>query len=156
MAALGRIVQIIGWLWFAAAIFGEALGLPDLNIFPAILLIFVARALRRQAKRQSAETEDHSRPPDFPGEEPAQEERPLNTERQQPPPRPRVEPIPQPDPVAEVREHNELLEKILAADEAAPRPGPMPTTAGSDEDRRPPITSAEMVAEARKRWDRKD
>ena len=158
MAALGRIFLIVGFIWLFAALFGEEFGLPPLGILPAIVFIFLGRALRRQARRRAS---DETLPdqPQTRVETPEPVERPLNTERQQtplpPPPPPRVARTPEPDAMEEVSERNELLEKILASDDALKRSGPK-TTPDADKDHKPLKTSAEMIAEARKRWDRKD
>lgn len=161
MAAIGRILQLAGWLWFVAAIFAPALelNLPEISIFPAIVLIFAGRALRGQARRRGGDA-DHSSPPDFQSEE-EEEERPLNTERQPTPPPVRIERSPpREDRSAEVTEHNEMLERILASRgvedaESTDASAQLPT-GETGLDPKYPKSSAELVAEARKRWDRSD
>jgi hypothetical protein len=53
MAALGRLLQVIGWLWLVAGFALPALDLAEINPFPGLILIFVARALRTQAARNA-------------------------------------------------------------------------------------------------------
>ena len=175
MAALGRILQIIGWLWFAAGFLGPLVGFEEVNLFPGLILIFVARAIRTQAARRAPPEPDE----DDRVEEP-RPERVLNTERV-----PRTPPPPAPDPIVRYQraeaqttmdeddeqddprsgERDNLIERIALAgretttnsESAADR------SAGStlESDHRAvapktkPMTSAEMLAQAHKRWDRK-
>lgn len=154
MAALGRILQILGWLWVIAGFVGPRLDLPipTFSVLPGIILIFIARALRRRARRQMPEL-----PTGRPEPEPMPPERTLNTERQKTsplPPRP-VERELEPDPPRSDEDHNELLEKILGANEEMEKPATPTRVTPTRPDTKTPLTSAEMVAEARKRWDRK-
>jgi len=119
MAALGRLLQIIGWLWLAAGFILPALDLADITVFPGLILIFVARALRTQAARNE--------PPEAGGEQ-KPEERVLNTDRvrvepkpspKPPPPAPQpvtiprqVEPLPKPTAPSE---RESLIERIADA-----------------------------------------
>jgi hypothetical protein len=160
MAALGRILQVVGWLWFGVAVAGAIFGFGDFEIFPGLILVFVARALRTGARRRQGDDDTSQVDPAA-----AHPERVLNTERQtRPPPAIRSEPstviVPAPAP----KKRNELLETIVESghqaaktEEAPDEPGDKPTQAmpEPDHDRREPKTSDEMIAEARRRWDRK-
>lgn len=177
MASLGRILQLAGWLWFAVGFLSPMVGYDLVNPFPGLILIFVARAIRTQAARNAPEDDGHEEPA-----EPAQPERPLNTDRI-PTPAPRS---PTPDPVARYREakpaprperahvpepgssadeggepdeRENIIERIVIA-------GRQATTKESSQERvdsarsvrsgdTKPMSSAEMIAQARKRWDRK-
>lgn len=177
MAALGRVLQIAGWLWFAAGIVGPMVDYDVVNPFPGLILIFVARALRTQAARNAPYEEESEEE----AAEPAQPERPLNTDRIQrpaaPPPSPdpvtryrEAEPAPRPEPAyvpepgpsdedGETGERENIIERIVIA-------GRQASTKDSSQDRvdsarsvrsgdTKPMSSAEMIAQARKRWDRK-
>lgn len=147
------------------------------NPFPGLILIFIARALRTQAARNAPVEDGHEEPA-----EPAQPERPLNTDRiQRPAPRPpspdpvaryrEAEPAPRPerahvpepgpsaDEGSEVGERDNIIERIVIA-------GRQAATKESSQERvdsarsvrsgdTKPMSSAEMIAQARKRWDRK-
>lgn len=161
MAALGRILQVVGWLWVVYGFVSPAFGLPDLSFFPGIILVFVARVLRNQAKRRDM--------PDLGEEagttepEPTPAPRMMNTERQ------RVTQQERPQPVVIEQEspsepapqrRNELLEQIVSAgrDSAEEQMAPEPDDeAGSAQESpaRAPMTSAEMIARAHERWDSK-
>jgi hypothetical protein len=161
MAALGRLLQVIGWLWLVAGFALPALDLAEINPFPGLILIFVARALRTQAARNA--------PPEPAAEEQAPEERILNTDRvrvePQPSPKP---PPPSPQPVTIPRqtdprpspsapsERESLIERIAEAGREAeadltqPDLGELDVTAPRGSAK--PMSSAEMIAEARRRW----
>lgn len=175
MAALGRILQIIGWLWFAAGFLGPLVGLDDVSVLPGLILVLVARAMRNYAARHAPlELDEDDRV-----EEP-RSERVLNTERV-----PRTPPETAPEPVvryqrAEVQarmdqddeeddpepeERGVLIERIalagretIAAREETASDSSGDSIAASDRaggSRKKPMTSAEMLAQAHKRWDRK-
>ena len=173
---MGRVLQIAGWLWFAIGIVGPMVGYELVNPFPGLIAIFVARAIRTQAARNAPYEEDgHEEPA-----EPAHLERPLNTDRIQTPappppspdpvaryqeakPAPRPERVHAPEPSAdeggEAGERENIIERIVIA-------GRQATTKESSQERvdsarsvrsgdTKPMSSAEMIAQARKRWDRK-
>jgi len=167
MAALGRILQIIGWLWFLAGLASRFFEFAAIDVFPGLILVFVARVIRAQAARQApAEDVVRDQPP------PAAPPRALNTERQadqsvpqtstprhsDPVPKPALEPPP-------VKKRNELLQDIVLAGKevavtkpAKTQPEPRPERSASVEPelkKTTPMSSAEMIAQARKRWDRK-
>ena len=168
MAALGRILQVIGWLWFLAGLASRFFEFGAIDVFPGLILVFVARVIRAQAARQTPDEDVVRGQP-----EPAPPPRVLNTERQPdqsaPPtstPRPPEsvpKPVVQPPPV---KKHNELLQDIvLAGKEAAATATSAPAqpegrreksaTVESEVKGKTPMSSAEMIAQARKRWDRK-
>lgn len=168
MTALGRILQAVGWAWFALGFLGGFINLPfDLNIFPGIVLIFISRIIRAQGARttpdeggEAEELEDEVQP------------RILNTERARPRPRAPEKAIPTapekarsetPEPTPEAK-RQEMLEQILvtgtdlAARSAAPETDAMETDAMETEEvpgPAGPMSSAEMIAQARKRWNKR-
>lgn len=159
MAALGRILQIVGWLWVAVGFLGPILGLPfGINVLPGVIVLFISRLFRVQAARNApAEIEPEPEPAPAP-------ERILNTDRERHPPTPPVttkaeqaksrtmetEPIFKPK---ETESRDDMLEQILLAGrEVADEPGELPDPAPLDGD--PPMSSAEMIARAHKRWDK--
>lgn len=160
MTALGRILQVVGWLWVAAGILGPIVGYERVNFFPGLILVFVARAIRRQtAQRAPREAgEDVRQPAETP-------ERMLNTERVS---RTR----PDPEPVIRYREAEEQMTLDEVDPPAPPQEGLLDriVSVGRDEEvesvelesepitgegPRAPISSAEMIARAHRRWNRK-
>jgi hypothetical protein len=160
MAGIGRTLQIIGWLWLIAGFVGPRAGLPDVGIFPAFVLIFISRIFRKQARRNAPEEPDEEVEA-----EPPTPDRVLNTERAprpSPSPEPVVryfEPEPESDPEPEQAERNELLERIALAGRDATTEEDSPTdaedAAADAIDVSGSMSSAEMIAQARKRWDRR-
>lgn len=161
MTVLGRILQAIGWIWLALGFFGPAFDLPiQPNIFPGIIILFLARILRSQGQRSAPEEPAEARPVE---QEP--QPRALNTERIRTPETPSQKPPPSSPvthstraPSAEAR-RQEMLEQILVAgtdlatEAASPEPSPVadeevPATPS-------PMSSAEMIAQARKRWNKR-
>lgn len=163
MAAMGRILQIVGWLWFAAGIVGGMVGYDSISVFPGLVLIFIARIFRARARSEM---------PPAPGEGQAEQHQertePRQPERRQPAPAspppaptyttPDPEPEPEMEPKRPVQERNELLERIaLAGRDVAEEPPPAKSEnvePKSDEGAKTPMSSAEMIAQARRRWDR--
>jgi hypothetical protein len=163
MHALGRTLQVLGWLWFLAGIVGPIFDFERFNFFPGLVLIFIARVIRAQRRRtEQAEPETQGSQRETPPPE-----RVLNTERRQPSapspsPRPTVddtdEHTTQPEPMSKSsEERDDLLERIVAAGregadevETPDDPGPQPAP-GS----RAPISSEQMIARAHRRWDSK-
>jgi len=164
MQVLGRILQVLGWLWFLAGIVGPIFGFERFNFFPGLILIFIARVIRAQRGRaEQAETEPQGSQRETPVAE-----RVLNTERRQQPSAPSPSPqptvdstvdrTPRPEPMArQPEERDDLLERIVAAGrevadevETSEDPGPPPTPGG-----RAPMSSEEMIARAHRRWDSK-
>lgn len=170
MAVIGRILQVIGWLWFAAGIVGPAFEFDTVNPFPGLVLIFIARIFRTRARSEMPEgpaddqTTPQPEPVEAPRPQPAQQAPPSPPSR--PEPRPTAEPEPEPPRYERpVDERNELLERIAGAGrQAAPEPAvsePRRQGTGSrseemkpTDDVRKPMSSAEMIAQARERFDR--
>ncbi len=183
MAAAGRVLQTIGWIWVALGFFGPFLNLPvDVNLFPGIILVFLSRILRTQAARNAPV--EYETP--APGEEQV-EPRILNTERPRPPeplakpetvakpeivakpepvvvPEPVVEPRPEPSRLETPRleskpERAELEEKMLfAGTELASRTESEPMSQGEETDigeAMRPLSSSEMIARAHERWNKR-
>lgn len=166
MAGLGRLLQFIGWLWLVAGFVLPALDLADITVFPGLILIFVARALRTQAARNEPEE-----PADV---EPVLEpERTLNTDRLRVEPKPSPKPPPSPQPVTIPQQTEQtprptrptsrenVIERIAAAgrevetdladsDLAESVREEFDLTSTRDEAK--PMSSEEMIAAAHRRW----
>lgn len=166
MAALGRILQIVGWLWLIGGFFGSIFGFISLNLLPGIILVFVARVIRNQANTREM--------PDL-GEQPSveQQQRPATPTAETPPqrqPSPSPEPYilenpsrreppePQPNPKPAPR-RRDLLEEVVGLDpedDDAGEETPKTSDQMTDTEQRRPMSSAEMIARAHERWDSKD
>lgn len=170
MAAIGRILQVIGWVWFVAGIVGRAFGFDYLNPFPGLVLIFIARIFRTRARGEMppGPADGGAEPQPEPVRAPRPQPRP-DAPRPAPEKRPETGPSPQPRPEPKyerpVDERNDLLERIaMAGREATAEPdvpeperqGPGSREEGSKsiDSGKKPMSSAEMIAQARKRWDR--
>lgn len=151
MSSLGRVIGWVGWLWVLAGIFGPAIGLPQLNIFPGFIFVLVGRAFRQRGERKPME-------PLGAGEAPEVPERPLLTDLRRPAPAPRrAEPLmfePEPEKVPKPQSRDDHIEQIL----------PPGSELATDEMMEPPaveipeatpLSSAEMIARARDRYNRK-
>jgi hypothetical protein len=170
MAAIGRILQIIGWLWVLVGFIGprvdlDAFGLESIGVLPGLVLVFIARAFRARARAEEEEEGPGGARPDA---------RPRSVEtrperRQTPPapaparttPSPPAERKPQPAPKVEPQpaETADLLERIVltgrsAADELSAADLEDELKSMRRDDERKPMSSAEMIAQARRRWDR--
>lgn len=170
MAALGRILQIAGWLWVLAGIAGSMFDFESVNVFPGFVLIFIARILRARSRSEMppapGESPEESQPASSGSgrPEPLQQTpppAPARVERKTPP-APKLEPESEsePEPKRPVQERNELLERLASASrEAAKGPAGVDldeTESEPVEDTRTPMSSAEMIAQARQRWDRSE
>lgn len=165
MAALGRILQIVGWLWLIGGFFGSIFGLISLNLLPGIILVFVARVIRNQAETREMPDLGEQTSAE-PQEQPAT--RTAETSRQrQPAPSPepyvletpsRREPdrAPQPSPKSAPR-RRDLLEEVVGLDPDRDDDASEETARSSDQmtdtEERRPMSSAEMIARAHERWD---
>lgn len=149
MSSLGRVIGWIGWLWVVAGILGPAIGLPQLNVFPGFILVLVGRVFRQRRERQPMESLGVGEAPEVP-------ERPLLTDvrRSAPAPR-RAEPLvyraePEPEPPS----RDDQLEQILS-----PRPeveiDEVMEAPAAEVPEDTPLSSAEMIARARDRYNRK-
>ncbi|MGH8946703.1 MAG: hypothetical protein ACRDVL_11200 [Acidimicrobiia bacterium] len=141
-AALGRMLTALGALWMGWSVFIglfelgreiEGLGLPFL---PGLLFFFVGRAMTKAGKTEPLPDEAASRQePRRETRAPRPETRPSSVGRREPPrPEPEAMTSPQPEPEmpAEMPGLSSLEDEILE----------LP----------PPMTSEEMVAEARRRF----
>ena len=160
MAAIGRLLQVIGWLWLVGGFVLPALGLADITVFPGLILIFVARALRAQAARNA--------PPEVVQEQPL-EERILNTDRVRVEPKPSPKPAPPPPQQVNIprqteqgpkppapSERESLIERIAEAGREAEadltETGRAPLDVTAPRGVTKPMSSEEMIAAARRRW----
>lgn len=157
-------LQFIGWLWLVAGFVLPALDLADITVFPGLVLIFVARALRTQAARNE---------PQEPGDvEPVPEpERILNTDRPRVEPKPSPKPAPQPVTIPPQTDlspkptrptpRESVIERIAAAgrevetdlaesDLTKSVRDEFDVTASRGETK--PMSSEEMIAAAHRRW----
>jgi hypothetical protein len=159
MAAFGRILQIVGWFWVVGGFLAPMAGYERINILPGLILIFGARAIRRQAASRQEPDEE----PAIDAEEAPQ--RILNTERvprPAPPPEPAVRYRAAEEQAADELDHiflepDNLIERITSATGDRDRePDPVVSSAMTGD--QPPdtrLSSAEMIARAHERWDRK-
>lgn len=159
MAVLGRILQVIGWVWILAGLFGPVVGLPEgINFFPGIIVLFISRIVRRQARRAGHQSRSGEDDDDAQADE---EPRILNTQRQ---PRPEPERLEPPAPMETVDQptvdetdddRDELMERLfLAGNEVAEETASSHLPDEMDDVDRP-LSSAEMLARAHRRWDSK-
>lgn len=167
MAALGRILQIAGWLWLIGGFLGSIFGFISLNLLPGIILVFVARVIRNQANTR--EMPDLSEQPSV--EEQQQSARTVETPRQREPspsPEPYVletpsrrDPAPEPQLDPKPGPRRRLLEEFVgldpdSEDDDASGETDMLSDRPADPGQRRPMSSAEMLARAHERWDSKD
>lgn len=168
MAALGRILQIVGWLWLIGGFIGGLIGFISLNLLPGIILVFVARVIRNQAATrempelgEQPSVEEQQRPPTPTAAPPPQHQAPPSPEpyvletptRREPTTEPRPDPKPGP--------RRRLLEEVIGLDtdrddDDASEETAMPSDQPADPGQRRPMSSAEMLARAHERWDSKD
>lgn len=167
MAALGRILQIVGWLWLIGGFIGSLIGFISLNLLPGIILVFVARVIRKQAERTempelgdgSVEEQQQEAHQQVARQPAAREPEPREQYPRRSPPEPYVVSVPE-EPSRERPQETsqEMLERIVGIERAAPDEGePVPATETAAVERpRKPLSSAEMIARAHERWDSKD
>ena len=141
MAALGRILQVVGWLWVAFGFFGPMLGLPGVPWFAGLILVFVSRVVRARAAQMEREAyeDDTLRP---------------NVERKADPPKTRTSPAP----VVVEPSRTEIEQRLVATmrDEIdTPDQADVDELLAQIKDVDRPKTSAEMIAEARQRWNKR-
>lgn len=171
MAALGRILQLIGWLWvlvgfIAPRVDFETFGLGSIGVLPGLVLIFIARAFRARARVEEGQGSGEVRPDARP---PSVENRPQRRQTPPPPaptrtqPSPPVERKPKPEPMTKAEpppaDEADLLERIAlagrnAAEELSADEFKDELKSMRRDDERKPMSSAEMIAQARRRWDR--
>ena len=153
---LGKTLTTIGYVWFAliflGPIFLNGLAAEALRgtFLPALGLIFAGRVVTRRAKKRSMDDVIEASQP---AENPRPTPRPA---RSQPP---RREPVRPPQPKTDTPDPAQVeadLEKALAAYRVEPEPvapdlaEPIVIEPGDVE----PKTSAEMIEEAHRRWDK--
>lgn len=160
MAAIGRILQVLGWLWIIAGIAGSFFNFGGFNVFPGIILLFVSRALRKQTRRSQIPDIGREQEQEPAYDEPEVPERMLNTDRHREVPPPEPEPVvldlEEPEPSPSGDERGEMIERILAAGrEVSDVTDEAVSDEGESVDSKP-ISSAEMIARAHDRWDSKD
>lgn len=160
-------MQIAGWLWLIGGFIGGLIGFISLNLLPGIILVFVARVIRNQADTrempelgEQPSVEEQQRPPVSTVEVPPQRQAPPSPEpyvletptRREPTPEPRPDPKPGP--------RRRLLEEVVGldpdSDDDASGERDLPPDQPADAGQRRPMSSAEMLARAHKRWDSKD
>ncbi|HEU4320065.1 MAG TPA: hypothetical protein VFS66_08280 [Acidimicrobiia bacterium] len=148
MAALGRILQIIGWLWVAFGVLGPMFGLPGFPWFAGLILLLISRVVRARASQMERDALGDDTPVP-------------NVERTPDPPKTRANPAPmtaRPAPIVVEPSRTEIEQKLVATmrDEI--------DTTDQDEvdellaqihDVGRPKSSAEMIAEARQRWNKR-
>lgn len=165
MGAFGRILQVIGWLWLAFAFFGPMFNLPRLDIFPGIIIVFVARVFRAQATRREradagemlqAETRPQQVQPRKPRRETPRVESPVPPTESKPKPKPKPTPSSvRPEPkMPDAAEREVMLEKILLTGQELAEESVEEQIAVADETPQK-MSSAEMIARAHERWNKK-
>ena len=172
MTAFGRILQVIGWLWIAVGFFGPMVNRPGVSVFPGIIILFISRVIRKQGEQTPRREDDADQ------HEQQNAPRPLNTQRPQRRTEAKKTPEPmvistkqaegklsldpkvsgaEPKPDNDNEERSDLFERVLfAGQDLADKPGDSfdPETT-SERGHGPPMSSAEMIARAHRRWDRK-
>lgn len=167
MAALGRILQIVGWLWLIGGFIGGLIGFISLNLLPGIILVFVARVIRNQADTrdmpelgEQPSVEEQQRPPTPTAETPPQHQAPPSPEPYVLETPSRREPTPEPQPESKPAPRRRLLEEVAGLDpdrdDDASEETAMPSDQPADPAQRRPMSSSEMLARAHERWDSKD
>jgi hypothetical protein len=153
MEAAGRVIRALGWLVIIGGGLARFFGFDQINLFTGVVFIVVGGMLRSRARSQAPDPDD---------ELATSEERVLNTQRPSPAPvrsEPVVRPY-QPPPVAEPapepadEDREEILEQILLAGTEYATETSSRSSSG-DMEPASHLTSAEMIAHARRRWDRK-
>lgn len=161
-------MQIVGWLWLIGGFIGSIIGFISLNLLPGIILIFIARVIRNQADTrempelgEQPSVEEQQRPVPTP-ETPPRRQAPSSPEPYilETPSRREPVPEPQPDPKPAPR-RRDLLEEVIgldpdSEDDDASGETDMPFDQPADAGQHRPMSSAEMLARAHKRWDSKD
>ncbi len=156
MSALGRILQAIGWVWVIAGFAGHIAGFDFGGALPGVILIFIARVLRTQAARRSPE--DVALELDQPTRVLNTDRPPTATPAAPPPPRSYPTPAPPVEASESSAEDDPLTRFLAGGDEPEPtkemtRPESTIPVSSEAVDVKPK-TSEELIAEARRRWDR--
>ena len=154
MAVLGRILQVIGWIWLAAGVAGQFFDLPVDDVFPGLILLVASRFIRAQAARNAPDEGEIALSTLEPGP------RPLNPDRMSTAPRPPMAPPPAPTPAAsapkpEADGREELLEDFLLAGRKATEDPVEAAGVPVEPDIAGQRSSADMIADAKKRWSKR-
>lgn len=156
---MGRILQVVGWLWIVAGFLGPIFEFESVNPLLGLILVFIARIIRARARSEMPPLETQPEPQTESSDGARAERR----QRTPPPPPARQEhpaptaPQPETEPRQSAEERDDLLERIALAgreadeDIAEPDLGDLQT---EGTETRTPMSSAEMIARARRRWDR--
>ncbi len=164
MRPVGRIITTIGILLIALAVVGGAVGWTQFGPVPGIVLIFMGRALAKQARRSDPSMDDLSkapspapqaaRPAPVPRTPPQQPTlRPKPTTASKPPAPTRVSaprPTSEPEKAVTMGALHDALADIV--DEREPSPPSPPMEIVADGGEFAPMSSEEMIARARERW----
>lgn len=174
MKGISRVLAALGVLLIVAGILGPVIGFDGNAFLPGIVLLFIGRAMSKQARSQSGRAEDEpvaqrvlntartktTPPPSFPTPPP----------RRTPPPPPR-EPaqMAKPKPLAEPKpvraeptittpgpaQKQSMLESILIAGSDLADEKDTGVTESRPMEPKTRMTSDELIAEARKKWGRR-
>lgn len=172
MTAFGRILQVIGWLWIAVGFFGPMVNLPDVSVFPGIIILFVSRVIRKQGEQTRRQEDDVDQYEQHEAPRPLNTQRPqrrteakktpeaMATSTKQPESKSSLDPQvgrAEPKPENDNEERSDLFERVLLAgqDLADERGGSFDLETTSEGDDGTPMSSAEMIARAHRRWDRR-
>lgn len=170
MAAIGRILQLLGWLWVLVGFIGprvelDAFGLESIGVLPGLILVFIARAFRARGRAEEEEGPGEIRtgaPPRSVGTRPERRQTPPSPTPARTTPAPPADRKPRPEPKVEPSpaKEEDLLERIVLAGRseaearsAADLENELKSMRRGDDERKP-MSSAEMIAQARRRWDR--
>lgn len=163
MAGMGTLLTTLGWTWLIFAFVGPAFGLDRLPFLPAIALLFGGRLLKAQARRRGADGEDDLSDLSAPSpagtpSPPVASPTPTQTRSERGRSTIGLDPSAERD--AEARASGAYAEALRAAaedvlEDVAESEDEILSEPGSDEVRSVGLSSAEMVARARRRWDRK-
>ena len=138
-------VSVLGGLLIAASIVAPAFGVTLPTFVPGFILLFVGRAMNRNRRRSPIPTSEGPVP-----SPPARNipPRPAPDQRSQERVKPRPVPV-----ESEPRKLEEVLEELdLDSDIETP---PIDVTLPEMETETGPLSSAEMIARARNRWDKR-
>lgn len=149
-AKWGRVIAAVGGLWILLGfvnVFFVQLEVFDFNPFFGFLLFFIGRSLVKSNRRPMPDTSETTRP---------SRPTPRPPQRRTPPPAPPVQTTPPAAPPDSeeapiIEERDQLLERMfLSGSEVADRDTPAP----EDGDYKP-MTSAEMIAKARQKYNKR-
>lgn len=148
MAGLGVLITLLGWGLLVYAFVGPRFGLGSISFIPGVVFLIAGRMLRATAKRRRGDYDegdlaDLSNAP--PPREPAPTPAPAPARRSEPP-RPAA-PTPSTEALADDDGDSYAEALRAAADDVLDE--------GARRDSVTGLSSAEMIARARRRWDRR-